>query len=343
MDIYKRLFNELKLEVWDQAAMVPGMHFFVMRVDDVMRHYHFVRQTPNFLVGENKGNDTSVWRRRLELKGVDASSRRVMMNLFNSPSSKRIPIVRTRDAFILCDHDMVCIRFQGFITATWLRPLRNPELLRGIKRVSIEYERLEGFNPTGEPSFRCYCDDATHRWDKICPVQLDKFISYFPDLEQFYIIKKFLEEDLNDNPGGRRNIVRSELSMKKRKEVSKKYYKDTYLKLRGIARRENLANFEDTKNFYYEIRESDTTAILDYGEIWNAFHGLKALWERQKRTPNLGHEVKEVELGILVQFNHWKLALANPPSDLDKAEKAEPVKAKDAVQSPKKKRARNSY
>ncbi|KAI1210161.1 uncharacterized protein F4807DRAFT_459992 [Annulohypoxylon truncatum] len=333
MALYQKLCNELKLEIMQKAAMVPGMNFFVMYVDrfeDAMPGNDITTQTPRIraekiMNEDGVPEDNSAWRQRQNLIKVDAASEKVMMKLINRPSTKkmwpRAPFPESENveenAYHFCDDDMLCIRFIGIVTAPWTRPVTNPEVFTGIKRVSMEFAFQFVNKKYPEYPFECECEDVEH-WG-FCPIVLDKFLAYFPDLEKFYFIKKLLKEELHqpewavkllsskrDRQGQIKTKGKVEvLSLPRitRKQVRKHHFKETYKKFRDIARREGLVSYEDMERHYYEVRECDSEVMLFHDEIWGHFHMLKDLWATQKNTLNLGHEVKEVELGLLVHID----------------------------------------
>ncbi|KAI2469080.1 hypothetical protein F4781DRAFT_442994 [Annulohypoxylon bovei var. microspora] len=352
MAFYQRLCNELRLEVWEQAAMVPGMHhfyFFVDRQADGMPGHNLNMQTPVIFDYEENGYDPSAWRRRTELMGVDAASRRVMTSLIMKPSSKKLwpcfplPLVNNVDksAFVLCDLDMICFKMVGEITASWARPVVNNFLFAGIKRISIEYDMQYLCRRYNNPPFRCQCNGTPHANLDFCPAALDKFLAYFPDLEKLFFIKKVIPEGLNPSESiqiisGKRDyegMMRNERNVQvfdhpriTRMVAYKQHFKDTYDKFRSIAKREKLASFEDKNHHYYEVRECDSEVLVDHDKIWNHFSELEDLWATQKDDPNLGHAVKEVELGLLVYIDPQML-VDEPVRSIKAAKSVKTVKA----------------
>ncbi|KAI0886659.1 uncharacterized protein GGS22DRAFT_186732 [Annulohypoxylon maeteangense] len=326
MSIYPKFCNELKLEVWDQAAMIPGMHYFQLYVDryaDAMPLGDINTQTPQLMPAEPEAYDPSAWRQRSKLMEIDAASERAIMGLFRRPSSKkmwpRMPFKdtpKTKDrAFILRDLDMICIQFIGRVTASWVRPVRNQHVFAGIKQVSMEYDYQYIDGVYKDPPFQCR-GDLPRRCDlKFCPLLLDKFISYFPDMKKFFFIMKLTLEHLRpiesvqittgkrDHEGNFKNEGNNSLLTQPRmtrKQASAYHLKSTYENFRDTARRENLASFEDMEHFYYEVRKCDSHVLTVHDEFWRHFRKLEELWAAQERTPNLGHRINKVELGLLI-------------------------------------------
>ncbi|KAI1088876.1 hypothetical protein F5B19DRAFT_469639 [Rostrohypoxylon terebratum] len=322
MASYQKLCNELKIEVWEKAALIPGMHCFMMFVDrqsDAMPENDINIQTPRIVKVVKKNQDHSAWIQRQNLFKVDATSRRVMFNLIKKPSAKAIwpqrPVRRNEGvatkAWIFCDWDMVCIRFVGIITPTWARPMSNEEVYRDIKGVSLEFD-----TPDRAPPFQCRCQPRTHSNTRYCPVLLDKFITYFPDLKKLYFITKLTKEELDlparlqmANKRGRDgNFKQEDLGRPRmtRKGAVEQNFKDTWAMFRDIAKREKLASYEDMRFIYYEVRDEDFAISNRHDEIFNHWYELTSIWADQKLEPNLGHKVNEVELGLLVQFDQGK-------------------------------------
>ncbi|XDG05245.1 hypothetical protein ABKA04_004860 [Annulohypoxylon sp. FPYF3050] len=323
MALYQKLCNELKIEVWEQAALVPGMHFFLMFVDrpfDAMPDNNIDVQTPRIVKVVKKNQDHSAWRQRQNLFKVDAASKRVIMNLIKKPSAKvmwpRQPLREIEDvegkAWVFSDWDVVCIRFVGLVTPTWARPVANHEVFSGIKRVSLEYDTPDRARP-----FQCRCLPRIHSNTRYCPVLIDKFISYFPDLEKLYFITKLTKEELvlpaamqiankRDYEGNLKNEdVEKALSRprKTRRGALQQQFKDTLAAFRATC--------EDMRHMYYEVRDSDFRVSNRHDDIFNHWYELVAVWADQKLNPNLGHPINEVELGLLVQFDLGKPKTTN--------------------------------
>lgn len=62
---------------------------------------------------------------------------------------------------------------------------------------------------------------------------------------------------------------------------------------------------------YYEVRDSDFRVSNRHDDIFNHWYELVAVWADQKRNPNLGHPINEVELGLLIQFDLGKPKTTN--------------------------------
>ncbi|KAI1100769.1 hypothetical protein F4804DRAFT_335922 [Jackrogersella minutella] len=326
-EVYQRLVADLKFEVWERASMVPGVHHFKLVADlmgDIM-HSMTPRHTQSlklFPIANSAPEDPSAWRERRKLRKVDKWSRLIWLQLEQGPSakefwtrgSKQIPSSFEQCPIVNCDYDLVTFRVVGYPLGTWIRRLANPEAFTGLKRIAVDFDHPREDYSRRKFVFECGCYDRKHMFDRYCPISLDHFFSYFPQLEKFYFIVKLIpkavtpaahielpQESRKESRKRDRKCKMKEAPRMTRAQAGKRHVEGIIAKFRQVAQREELDDFEDLNGHYYEVRESDTQEfLLSHAEIWSQIRALKKFWREQKTIPDLGRTIHEVELGVLV-------------------------------------------
>ncbi|KAI0843913.1 hypothetical protein F5Y00DRAFT_267093 [Daldinia vernicosa] len=319
---YGELIPELKLEIWRQASLSPGVHYFHVktRIDNLGGHVRRIEITPSGQVD----SDPSVWRVRANIANIDKHSSDVTKKLLEGPSAKELwrpKRGKNPSAVIDCDNDVVCIRFHGPIYNPLIGRFVDFDKLSGIKRVAVEYKKnwthdVPSYRTLIDPMFHCLCVNLVHK--VTCPKTVADFIQYFPDIEVFYFMVKLTSPNIKPPPpaprGKKRNrqgVVKKEGDQQpepapaesRTRTKAAQVISETFTKLRDIAERNKLETFEDKVNTYCEAREADTTCLTMHDEIWEVFGELKDLWRLIKliktKVPS-PYQLREPELKVLV-------------------------------------------
>ncbi|KAI0835982.1 hypothetical protein F5Y06DRAFT_305591 [Hypoxylon sp. FL0890] len=310
---YKKLPPELKMKIWEQGSYKHGMHHFHISNN---RFQAFVAGHPLhdqlLRVEPDSPRDRSVWKARNKAVLVDKFSLSVYKKLMTGPSAKvlyplyPLPAYRARrgKAIVNVENDMICFKFSGLVTATWVRPLNAPDMFFGIKRIALEWKRQDTGVWVAPNPFRCRCPDLAHKNEFYCPKIVDEFITYFRDLEKlFFIIKvnqrgSILRPPRPDLARASKGDIKSD--RQRRMTPVKKVHADMMKHIKETAFNERLAYFEDTKYEYFEAKVADLKKLVVYESVIKLFNGLNAEWEKQKKDANRPHPVHEVNLGVLV-------------------------------------------
>ncbi|KAI1412003.1 hypothetical protein F5Y13DRAFT_190686 [Hypoxylon sp. FL1857] len=331
MSSYQQLPAEIKLQIWQGVFYEHGMHHFKISHDRFrsISNGHPL-STQLVKVSPTPGEKKSAWRVRQKLARIDEYAWDVAKKFFRINETKVMCPLYPMDprgagqAIIHLENDIICVRFEGMILPTWVRPPASPGMFAGIKRVALEYRAIGSRYP--DNAFRCRCDPFVHRGDYYCPKTIDHFIHYFPDLEKLYFVTKINKTGSILPPvlpslslGTKRDHLGNAKSFQRRMgkprltraQAIKKLYADTVENIKSTALREGLAFCQDTKFDYFEAKEDDAETLVVYHHISKLFTELKKRWEEQKKTDNLPHPVREVALGVLVHYDKPKPIAAN--------------------------------
>ncbi|KAI0122483.1 hypothetical protein F4814DRAFT_408884 [Daldinia grandis] len=314
---YEELLPELKLEIWRQASLSPGVHHFKVKPwvgtqgDD--NGVLMVEITPASQIS----SDPSAWRNRGNIARVDKYSWDITKEFLKGPSIKELWRPQRGSepkALVDCDRDLVCIRFYGHISNPYIGHFGDFPKLAGIRRVGVELKRK--WTPSvmenwPQPTFHCLCRNPAHKTTEICTTALEDFIPYFPDIDVFYFIVKLTSQTIKSHtpaPRGekrdRRGVIKVQHSQQYEfvplRVKTPQVVSETYTKFRDIAERNKLETFEDMAYTYCEAREADTSCLTTHDEMWKAFSELKNLWDVAKTILPPIYPVREPELKVLV-------------------------------------------
>ncbi|KAI1660420.1 hypothetical protein F4813DRAFT_349919 [Daldinia decipiens] len=212
---YEELIPELKLEIWRQASLSPGVHYFKIRPWIGRRGADLRVQRVELTPSGQPDSDPSVWRVRDSIAKADKYSWEIANKLLKGASAKELWRPQRGDhpgAVIDCDHDLVCIRFQGLISNPYIGRFGDFDKLSGIKRVAVEYKK--NWRPSimynwPQPTFQCLCPNTIHEVTAVCPKTLEDFIPYFPDIDTFYFMVKLTSQAIKPLPPAPRGKKRS--------------------------------------------------------------------------------------------------------------------------------------
>lgn len=99
-------------------------------------------------------------------------------------------------ASIDADLDVVHFRFSGTAFNPYLLALeKNRKVFAGIKSVAVDW-KINGVN-WDIPPFTCLCRQQQHL-PFVCPFTTAKWLSYFEDVEVFYVILKITRKDIDE-------------------------------------------------------------------------------------------------------------------------------------------------
>ncbi|KAI1648406.1 uncharacterized protein F4817DRAFT_64812 [Daldinia loculata] len=212
---YEELIPELKLEIWRQASLSPGVHYFKVRPWIGTRgadlHVQRIELTPS----GQPDSDPSVWRARASIAKADKYSWEIAKRLLKGASIKELWCPQRGNnpsAVIDCDHDLVCVRFHGLISNPYIGRFGDFDKLAGIRRVAVEYKN--NWRPSimynwPLPTFQCLCPNTFHKVTVVCPKALEDFIPYFPDIEIFYFMVMLTSQTIKPPPPAPRGKKRN--------------------------------------------------------------------------------------------------------------------------------------
>ncbi|KAK5630181.1 hypothetical protein RRF57_005896 [Xylaria bambusicola] len=270
---YPRLPAELKLEVWKYAfeEWSNGVHRFRLFVDPA-RPTRLTYEPCNKEV-----DDVSVWRQRVGMASLDSFAfdefRRFKATATllhrNDTLGRKIP----GRALANPKTDLVTFRFdygETIASLVMLDPLETSEVFKGITRIGVELEffnRGFGRNKAYKP-FYCICPDghlAGSTSKDYCFQQMFRFIRFFPDLEEFYIICPITKTNLRKDwikffP---RKLER--LVPKRGKTAITQASLDVYRQLQKIAQEEGLEEFRNRAGAYCEFPWGYASTFLHLG------------------------------------------------------------------------------
>ncbi|KAI1804442.1 hypothetical protein F4811DRAFT_275916 [Daldinia bambusicola] len=196
---YQDLIPELKLEIWRQVLLPPGVHFLTLKSRRGTKNGDIV----NVLLVDTWGppsSDRSTWRIRNKVSNIDKYSWDVMKKLSEGASILRPwRLSRNLGAFIDCAHDLVCIRFLERILSPGIHPFWNLEVLAGIRYVGIEYKNQAVLGSINM-GFQCLCLRSIHKASTICPKTLEDFVPYFQDMETLYFMVQLTVKNIKSLP-----------------------------------------------------------------------------------------------------------------------------------------------
>ncbi|KAI1385591.1 uncharacterized protein F4822DRAFT_432446 [Hypoxylon trugodes] len=269
---YQNVPNELKLAIWEEATMSPGMHHFKMcltRVYDMLAPPLYMYQTVKIEPAKNTLHDSSAWRGRLNMSMSDLWACLSFLKLKYGRSTLRVcPAGKSKDladkhATIDRDNDLVCLELTG--DGTVLPPYIWPtgdqnDVLKKLRRIAIPY------STNANHQFHCECVMFLHRNYTHCGMTLSYLIGYFGHLEQFFFVVK-LDKDNTYTTGSAPRFSKKNCDADTAAEWHQKRTTRALNRFRDIAVREELARFEDMRHTYYEVRESDTQDLAFFRQI----------------------------------------------------------------------------
>ncbi|KAI1762900.1 hypothetical protein GGR53DRAFT_467844 [Hypoxylon sp. FL1150] len=288
--VIRRLYSgfppELKMKVWEQAAMYHGVHHFqitssIRRDEDQASQDVIVTPMP-------AATDTSVWRVRNSLKWTDAYSREVLSRKLEEdvsatrqfwPRDERIlteaqPVRQDYQvAIVNLATDLVVFKFTGMVMRVSFMPMQPWQEFRGVKRVGLSFHHPT----THRRPFGCPCVYSRHPRMSLCFLMLYHFLGLFCHLETFYFMYKINGNTVKfDSPVSPARVSRTTLV---------RPYMDLF---RTVAHREGLEIFEDSKYTYYEVREEDALKRFNNSEVWGVIKDLKGIYghRRSNKRPN---------------------------------------------------------
>ncbi|KAI1464821.1 uncharacterized protein F4812DRAFT_140312 [Daldinia caldariorum] len=311
---YQDLIPELRLEIWRQVLLPPGVHFLTLEFRRKIKDGNIV----NELLVDTWGcpsSDRSTWRVRNKISKTDKYSWDVMKKFSEGTSILRPRgFSRKFDAFIDCTRDLVCVRFLGRILNPGIHPFRNLEVLGGIRYVGIDYKN-QAVSGSVNMGFQCLCRDNIHKASTICPKTLEDFVPHFQGMETLYFMVQLTVKNIKSLPPVSRGKKRDHQGTIKEQggqpaktmpvpsrtpARNSQIVSETFHKFLDIARRDKLDSFEDKRFTYYEVQEKDTSCLLIHEELWNVFSDLKDLWAVAKSKVPPPYQVREPKLKVLV-------------------------------------------
>ncbi|KAL7619696.1 hypothetical protein AAE478_010238 [Parahypoxylon ruwenzoriense] len=279
MSFYPRLPNELKLEIWKEAMLSPGVHHFNLEVTlsfDVRppgtrippgSRTPAVQSVRIMAPGASVRTDPSVWRLRASYAGVDELAMEALRDLEAKGSPKIINLQTPRNqsgriAVVDGVGDLVCFTIKGDIYNPALVPLVAKFRLAGLKRVALEY-KVQGRSPFSRVTpFTCFCMRERHNDGLFCTNILRDFFQWFKDMETFYFIVRLNYKAMKRTPR----------HQKRASEVG-----NALARFQGIARQRDLETFEDGKHTFSEVEECDTNNLIAHSQLWYEVRRLEKI------------------------------------------------------------------
>ncbi|OTB00605.1 hypothetical protein M426DRAFT_15289 [Hypoxylon sp. CI-4A] len=299
---YSLLPSELKNQIVESASLPRGMHHFKVASD---RFVHLLggdgvdrqvlKTTPL-----PAASDNSAWRVRAALRVVDKRAYELLERFKVGSESMKVmwpqePIRKSghRLALVDVDQDLICINFVGIVLPTWIRPLAREQFSK-IRRVALSYTKGKiALNSPLVFPFRCVCVGNMHDDSCFCADAVNDFISYFPDLEDFFFVVKLTKDDIKPPfvkcpppaTRGRKRDMHGNIKVTRLippAKPSQKQLIETMRSFRKIAQEKNYYTCEDKKFQYFEVKEADTGNLKMHDDIWQIFREVELIWRRQK-------------------------------------------------------------
>ncbi|KAI1372178.1 hypothetical protein F4677DRAFT_271867 [Hypoxylon crocopeplum] len=291
---YQKIPDELRLKIWQEASLPHGVHYFTLETPPNPTPR---RNLPEIMLPitvkplEAAQSDSSAWRVRSNIRGIDNTAWEVMAKWEKKDSIKLIGTPNTSSSnastrvkpkgLVDTANDLVCFRWKGLVHPERIIAPEDREMLSCLKRVGLEYKMHLGSAKDYIPPFTCVCAQRPHKHLLICPLPLDYFIKYFSGADTFYFVVKLTGQMIKGEPSGPRGQKRQHGGKAKRKPAAQLISEATS-HFREIALREKLEVFHDKKNTYYEMRKCDTEILTIHDHMWQSVDGARMRREARR-------------------------------------------------------------
>lgn len=212
---YSKLPNELKLEIWgyalpkeatihrlkiDMPSTDRGPDDQVMKVSPVKatkKDAPLWREFWNFSAVDITARAVAAPEKRLTVWQPDEAKANRLKALADSAKGDKARLRYTTKVTIDADRDVVHFKFTCDLFDPYLPRQLNQGLFTGIKRVAVDWKVITRGYKEFQP-FQCFCSAGMQNRHPLCHYSMGQWLSYFKDVEVFYLVLKLTRKEINE-------------------------------------------------------------------------------------------------------------------------------------------------